>query len=131
MLINKFAMPVVVAMLLAIAPIKANANDVYQVQLYFGLSIPAGGVVTSQQWQNFVVDTIEPQFDGFNIVDSVGYWKAEPEDSKIVTIILNAQDLHKAEAIAQVYAKRFDQDSVMLVKTGVEQWEFISGSGVQ
>ena len=110
-----------------VMPIRSFAADVYSVQLYFGLSIPEGGKVTEAQWQSFVSDSISAKFDGFNVVDSLGYWKGKPERSKIVTIILNDEDMQKAEAIAHDYATKYHQDSVMLVRYPVNKWQFVPG----
>lgn len=102
------------------------AADIFRLRMYFGLSLPTGNSVSLEQWQNFERDKIAKTFDGFNVVDSIGYYKGKPERSKIVTIILQENDLSKAETLAKDYAKTFKQDSVMMVKVKVDQWSFIS-----
>lgn len=42
----------------------------YRVRLYFGLSLPTGGGVSLQQWQDFQSNTLAKTFDGFNVVNS-------------------------------------------------------------
>ena len=80
--------------------LRALAAEIYSVQLFFGMSIPGGGTVTIKEWNSFVDNHIVKRFDGFNIVDSIGYWKGEPEHSKIVTIVVDGDKVSDAEAIA-------------------------------
>jgi len=40
-------------------------------------------------------------FDGFTIVDSVGYWRGKREDSLIVEIVFDGKDKPKVEAICR------------------------------
>ncbi|AWB66820.1 DUF3574 domain-containing protein [Saccharobesus litoralis] len=105
---------------------KSLQSQTIKVRLYFGLSIPSGGLVTAKQWQAFVDEVITQQFKGFNIVDSTGYYLGKPEPSKIVTIIIPEADLPKAQTVAASYASRFKQDSVMLVKLPVLDWQFVT-----
>lgn len=76
-------------------------------------------------WQLFLKDEIVKNFDGFNFVDSVGFYKGKPEQSKIVTFIVNENEMSKVEMLARSYAKKFHQESVMMVKVAVSQWDFI------
>lgn len=112
---------------LLLLPLQALAADIYSVQLYFGLSVPDGSNVTNKQWEQFVSNSITKRFDGFNIVDSRGYWKGKPEPSKIVTIIVKQEQLKDIEVIAKDYAQQFHQDSVMLVQSPVENLKFVEG----
>lgn len=102
-----------------------NADEVFRLRIFFGLSIPGGGAVSLDDWQSFQKDEIAKVFDGFNVVDSIGYYKGKPEYSKIVTIIVGAKEIPKAKKLAALYAKRFKQDSVMIVKVPVLEWSFI------
>lgn len=113
-----FAMP-----LMPIA--HACPEDCYRLRLFFGLSKPNGGTVSDAEWEDFQHNTLGGAFDGFNVVDSVGYYKGERETSKIVTLILSAEDIDKAKTVASVYAKSFNQESVMLVKVPVLEWAFV------
>ncbi|MCG7534857.1 DUF3574 domain-containing protein [Pseudoalteromonas sp. OOF1S-7] len=101
------------------------ADEVYRLRLFFGLSLPDGGGVSLEQWQAFQNGEIVKTFDGFNVVDSVGYYKGKPERSKVVTVIVDEQGVEKAKALASLYARRFGQESVMLVKVPVAEWRFI------
>jgi hypothetical protein len=59
---------------------------------------------------------------GFNIVETTGYYKGQPERSKVVTIVFkdDKETMNKIKAIAQDYAKRFGQESVLVVTTDAE-----------
>tara|TARA_Y100001956_G_scaffold37525_1_gene36963 strand:+ start:768 stop:1154 length:387 start_codon:yes stop_codon:yes gene_type:complete len=122
---GKRIFPVSIILIVLLLPFKTLASDIFHVQLFFGLSIPNGGSVSQTEWNDFVTDHIASRFDGFNIVDSTGYWKGKAETSKIVTIILKQAEIAKAESIAHTYATLYHQDSVMLVQSPVTQWEFV------
>ena len=101
------------------------ADEHYRLRMYFGLSLPAGGAVSLVQWQAFQDAEIATIFDGFNVVDSVGYYRGKPERSKLVTVVGTAEQLKEAKAIAARYASKFQQESVMVITTPVVEWEFI------
>jgi hypothetical protein len=102
-----------------------NTDEYFRLRLFFGLSKPDGTAVSLSDWESFQNNVIAKQFDGFNIVDSIGFYKGQPEPSKILTLILNKTEIRKAEKIAQIYAERFDQESVMMVAVPVLKWDFI------
>ena len=103
-----------------------NSNDqIIRLRMFFGLSIPGGGTVSKEQWMSFQQTEIVKAFDNFNVVESVGYYKGDPEPSKILTAIMKAEELKKAKKLASVYSKKFNQDSVMLVVIPVSEWSFI------
>jgi len=103
----------------------SNAEDVFRLRMFFGLSIPGGGAVSLEEWNLFQQEEIIKIFDGFNVVDSVGYYKGKPERSKIVTVIVKQQYIKKAKELAALYSKKFKQESVMIVKVPVLEWSFI------
>ncbi len=102
-----------------------ESGDNYRVRLYFGLSLPSGGGVSLRQWENFQQDVLAKSFEGFNVVDSTGYYQGQPERSKIVTIIVNQSQMGMVKSVASRYATEFGQDSVMMVKIKVDEWSFI------
>lgn len=103
-----------------------QASDFFRLKMYFGLSLPKGHSVSLEEWKTFESQEITRFFDGFNVVDSVGYYKGRAERSKIVTIILTQKDIEKAKSLAKIYAKKFNQESVMIVIIPVAEWDFIS-----
>ena len=91
--------------------------------MFLGLSFPGGGGVSLQQWQEWERNVLAKQLVGFNVVESTGYYKGQPERSKVVTVIVFKDDketMKKIKAVAQDYAKRFGQDSVLVVTTDAE-----------
>jgi hypothetical protein len=106
-------------------PQTAALAEIYQVRLFFGLSRPDGGGVSLQEWQEFQEEELAATFEGFNVVDSTGYYLGDPERSKLVTLIVEEEQLGLVKELAQSYAEQFDQDSVMMVQTPVEEWLFI------
>jgi len=111
--------------LFSFLPFSAIAGETYKLRLYFGLSLPSGGAVSLQQWQAFRDQQLAKAFEGFNVVDSVGFYEGKPERSKIVTLIVDESEIPKAKRLAERYAAQFHQDSVMLVKLPVLEWDFI------
>ncbi len=103
----------------------AYAAEIVSVKLYFGLSLPTGNAVSLHDWQKFEKNKIATTFDGFNIVSSTGYYKGKQEQSKVVTIIMEKNDIPKAKKLAKVFAKQFHQESVMIVVLPVTEWDFI------
>lgn len=104
------------------------AGDIVELKLFFGLSIPGGGVVTEEQWRGFERTRIATSFEGFDVVDSTGYYKGEAEGSKLVILVIDEEEVDKAKALAALYAEEFRQDSVMVVKVPVLEWDFV-GAG--
>lgn len=103
----------------------SHADDIVRLRMFFGLSLPSGGAVSLADWQSFQDNEIVNTFDGFNVVDSVGYYKGKAERSKIVTVIVESKDVPKAKELAALYSKKFHQESVMIVKVPVLEWSFI------
>lgn len=116
------------AMILQAIPLRGVAADIYSVRLYFGLSIPGGGTVSMKEWDAFRDEHIAKSFDSFNEMDSVGYWKGQPEPSKIVTIVMAEEQVPDAEKLATTFATLFHQESVMLVQYPATRWEFLAGT---
>ncbi|MCJ8268707.1 MAG: DUF3574 domain-containing protein [Psychrosphaera sp.] len=113
---------------MTVAKVDQKQDQNYRVRLYFGLSLPGGGGVSLKQWQAFQQNVLVANFDGFNVVDSTGYYKGEPERSKIVTILTNQSGMKAVKKVARQYAAKFQQESVMMVKIKVDEWTFIKAA---
>ena len=109
----------------------SHAEEVYRLRMFFGLSLPSGGAVSLKEWQHFLHNEFAQEFDGFNVVDSVGFYKGQPERSKIITLIANEKEIIKAKQLAASYAKQFHQDSVMVVKVPVAEWSFVQATDLK
>ena len=101
------------------------ALEAYSVRLFFGLSLPDGNAVSLYDWEQFKTEEIARSFEGYNIVDSTGFYEGKPEQSKIVTLVVKKEEIPKVKALAKSYAKQFHQDSVMMVIVPVLEWSFI------
>jgi Protein of unknown function (DUF3574). len=104
----------------------AGLKPMTSADLYFGLSIPGGGLVSETDWQRFVDTEITPRFpDGLTIMDAKGQWKdrsgivREPSKRLLVVVGGKPADAVKLEAIRAAYRARFHQESVLLVETPV------------
>ena len=77
-------------------------------QLFMGRDIPGGGYVTDEDFTKFlhVVDTI---VDGYTVQDVEGVWLGEHEDTKLMTIFAEEDQVYE---IARTYKHAFDQMAV-------------------
>lgn len=92
-------------------------------ELYFGRSQAGGGIVTEEQWQEFLDTQITPRFpEGLTVIDAYGQFLdssgniiAEP--TKVLILIYpNTQDKEKAiQEIINLYKAQFQQESVLRV----------------
>jgi hypothetical protein len=121
----KFSTPVkmfIFALICICVTTASHAQD-KRVRMFLGLSFPKGGGVSLQQWQEWERTVLAKQLEVFNIVETTGYYKGQPERSKVVTVIVfkgDKETMNKIKAIAQDYAKRFGQESVLVVTTEAE-----------
>ncbi|MDK1286348.1 DUF3574 domain-containing protein [Pseudoalteromonas umbrosa] len=107
----------------ATAKVKARSEGL---KMYFGLSIPTGGHITTSQWQHFESNQLAKTFAGFSVVDAVGYYKGKKEHSKVVTIYnASAEDIAAANLLAKKYSQLFNQDSVLIALLNVSQVSFV------
>ena len=84
--------------------------------LYFGTDIPAGGVVTDEQWEAFEREVIAPRFDGYTHAIAEGVWKGDDERTHVVHFLQPHGNDQAVREIAAEYKKRFGQDSVLWVR---------------
>lgn len=106
-----------------------SINRYIRTELYFGLSKPTGGIITENEWQNFVNDIITPLFkNGYTTIDAEGRWldvqahKTITEKTKII-IIIYKKSKYTDDAINKIietYKKMFDQQAVMQLDFEVE-----------
>ena len=102
-----------------------SAEKYYRTELYFGRSIPGGGVVTDEDWERFLAETVTPRFpDGFTILKGVGQYRERSgkiisEPSQILIFLYASKDKKesraKIEEILNEYVKKFKQESVLRV----------------
>ncbi|WP_196766420.1 DUF3574 domain-containing protein [Pseudoalteromonas luteoviolacea] len=110
--------------MVASSSIVASKSD--GIKMYFGLSIPTGGLITAQQWQKFESNQLAQAFTGFSVVDAVGYYKGEKEPAKVVTIYnVSKADIESANRLAKEYSRLFNQDSVLIARLNVAQISFV------
>jgi hypothetical protein len=92
-------------------------------QLFFGQQVNGRAGVSDAEFRRFVQDELTPRFpDGLTVLDADGQWRASGDPrvrqaSKVVLIVLPSKGdaSSRIEAIQGAYAKRFHQDSVLVV----------------
>ncbi len=89
--------------------------------LYFGTRKP-DGIVSSEEWSNFLSDTVTPKFpQGFSVWQASGQWKSAAgpiiQESSYVLDIAHEETAASNQAIMEImntYKKRFEQDNAVL-----------------
>jgi len=97
-------------------------------ELYFGLSKPAGGMVSEAQWQQFLNLVITPRFpNGLTVVAASGQYlntssELTKENTKLVILIYENSPTRNQmiTQIIDIYKRMFDQESVLRVTSSVK-----------
>jgi len=99
------------------------SEEVYETRLFFGRDIKTSSdyeetYVTDDMWNEFMDEIVAKSFDGFTVMDAVGYWQGARENSKIILFIYPNDEeaesnLEKINLIARNYAIKFHQEAVM------------------
>jgi len=90
---------------------------------YFGTNMP-GGIVTPEEWTQFLSATVTPRFPaGLTVWQASGQWQSSDgkltrEGSYVLSLIhpADAQAETAVQAIVADYKTRFHQDAVLRVK---------------
>ena len=91
-------------------------------ELYIGMSIPGGGVVTDSAWNVFAAEVLTRRFPtGMTIVDASGEWLGDDgtrhrERTRVVSHLAPLTDAAADDAVEAVIAeakRRFEQQSVL------------------
>jgi hypothetical protein len=104
---------------------KARYEKYFRTELYMGMSIPGGAIVSEDDWDRFLNDVVTPLFpDGFTVLNGRGQYreasgKIAKEPSHVLVFLYRkierkTADL-KIEQIRSDYKKRFSQESVLRV----------------
>lgn len=95
--------------------------------LYFGMARPAGGVVSSEEWAEFLRTVVTPRFPaGLTAWPAAGQWRGNDgqvvrEDSHVLTLLHppDASSENAVQAIVADYKTRFAQEAVLRVRSRV------------
>jgi Protein of unknown function (DUF3574) len=96
-----------------------------QAQLFFGLNVAGRGMVSNDEWRQFLDEEVTPRFPaGFSVADVDGQYRnagggIARERSKQLLIVGPGGDETKLNAIRDAYKRRFNQESVLLVESPV------------
>lgn len=106
------------------APV-VRAENYYRTELYMGMSIPGGLMVSDEAWEKFLAEVVTPLFpDGFTILGGRGQYREASgtiakEPSHVLVFLYKKADRKtagvKIEQIRTAYKKRFAQESVLRV----------------
>ncbi len=105
------------------APCPDQTEQFVRYELFMGRSGPDGEVVSDEEWEAFLADTVTPRFpDGLTVLDGRGQWRdsaglVQRERSKLLVILALPGD-GPAGLIGEIsdgYKRRFGQESVLRV----------------
>lgn len=106
-------------------PRSESTGKYYRTELFLGLSIPGGGVVTEEDWEKFLSEVVTPLFpSGFTVMASRGQYRESSgviakEPSHVLMFLYRKSTRKKTgstiEKIRDEYKKRFKQESVIRV----------------
>lgn len=93
--------------------------------LFFGQSIPGGGLIADSAWQDFLAQRVTPAFPaGFTILNAAGQWREESgaiarEPTRILVVVHtpSAGTDSTLRGIKADYMQRFRQEAVMWERT--------------
>jgi hypothetical protein len=104
---------------------KVKFEKYYRTELYMGMSIPGGAMVSDSQWEEFLSNVVTPLFpDGFSVLTGRGQYREASgtiaKEPSHVLVFLYARAKRKdagakIESIRNEYKKRFAQESVLRV----------------
>jgi hypothetical protein len=108
------------------APVReVKFEKYYRTELYMGMSIPGGAMVSDSDWEKFLSDFVTPLFpDGFSVLAGRGQYReatgtiAKEPSHVLVFLYQRAKRKDagaKIESIRNEYRKRFSQESVLRV----------------
>jgi len=111
-----------------------QAIHMIRLELTMGRSIPDAGTVSEDMFTQFVKSDIMPHLEYGTILDAVGFWKGEQEQTKILYVEIPESDLPEMqpifEMIGAAYKKAFRQDAVLISQlqtNAIFKWAFVTG----
>lgn len=97
------------------------------VMIYFGMAEHDGTPITQQRWLEFEKNELARDFEGFTLFEAKGYYQGQAEASKVALIIIDESKLETVKKVADIYRQQFNQHSVMVTVSNLQQWHFIQG----
>jgi hypothetical protein len=87
-------------------------------ELFFGMSLPGGRLVSPRAWARFEREILGPKLCGYTAIDARGGWlggggRLIHEPAKLVVVIHLPGNLAEIEAVADEWLRRFGQEAVL------------------
>ena len=87
--------------------------------VYVGRNRAGAPFVGPLRWRRFLREVVTPEFPGFTVLESQGFWHDAPESSRVL-VILHAPGREEAvDVIADAYRDRFGQEAVLVTHRAV------------
>jgi hypothetical protein len=92
--------------------------------LYFGTGIPAGGMVTADDWSMFLATEVTPRFpQGLTVSEAEGQWLGENgsivQEASYVLQLIHSDDVPSEQSVLEIvsaYKTGFSQEAVLRVR---------------
>ncbi len=105
---------------------RAGERQAEVLDLYLGRNIGQALGVSDEDFRRFVDEEVTPRFpDGLTVFDAAGQWRGRDglvrEPTKVLRLVLAGRpgEAEKAQAVAEAYKARFNQEAVMTLRTPV------------
>jgi hypothetical protein len=103
--------------------VSAASNLWTREELFMGLNIPGGGMVSDSAFDAFVEREVVPRFpDGFTLLSVTGYYQRTREPTRVLLVTYRETETEKSRRIAEIaaiYKRLFNQESVLRVTSRV------------
>ena len=101
-----------------------HITHMIRLQMAMGRNIPDAGTVDDEMFDEFMQSDIMPLLDYGTIIDGIGFWKGEQEQTKILYVEIPESEfkaMYKVFVmIAAAYKTAFRQDAVMISQIQTE-----------
>ena len=114
------------------APASSSFQTLISDRLYFGRSIPSGGVVSDSDWDKFLSEIVTPRFPkGLSVWQARGQWRDKDsiiqQENSFILDLLHPDDATSEQSVQEImtyYKVQFKQEAVLRVRdsVSVEFW---------
>jgi hypothetical protein len=108
-------------------PCAAGEQPGVSEMIYFGMAKPSGGVVSDEEWTEFLRSVVTPRFpSGLTAWPAAGQWRGADgqvvrEDSHVLNLLhpADASSETNVQEIVGAYKRQFAQEAVLRVRSRV------------
>lgn len=123
------------SMIVPVVMLLASCATTQRTDLFFGMNIPGGGSVSTEEWKIFNDSVVSPQFpEGYTEFEAAGKWFDSDtrgtisENTRVLSFIGKKDRRREAglDSVSHVYIRQFSQQAVLRVDSRV-RFRLITG----